>query len=367
MPGPVQVGEWKVPGARDSDLTVDHFYLPPLEKKETLFVVTSGIHGSESYAGSACMEMLFEEILPKADRRNVGLFFVHAMNPFGFRYHRRCTETHVNLNRNFSVSGDVYALQNPMSKLYCERFLRREPVSSPRSYLLESMSTIDGQVWFGGGLDRVSESLVEMVSLDALVKATAPGQFENPAYFEYGGREPEPQTRLFIEAMREIMPDYRDVVGLDLHTGLGHRGRLHLLTGGAESAADKTLIAELFRSDEDRAFYEFTASDAEGFYEVHGCLNNVFGDLRRPGQRVCGLTLEYGTLGHSLEAQIDGLNRFVLDLQGLFHGFKSSELAKKVDAEQFERSYPDDDQWRRDVIAAARGLFTNVLRRSAAR
>ncbi len=352
LAGPKEPGRWEVPSRRSEDLSVDWVFLPATQEPRTLVVITSGVHGSEAYAGSACLEMFFREILPLVDRRGVGLFLAHAMNPYGFKHHSRCTESHVNLNRNFSPDGSIYRLRNEESLRLCERFLSKEPVSSLRARLIEVMKAENGTVTFEG------------VTLDRLIKATAPGQFERPEYVEYGGRGPEPQTAAFIAKMREILPPYRDVLGLDLHTGLGHRGRLHLLTGGAEIATHPELFAKIFHAEADREFYELTPPEADGFYDVHGCLNNVFGELAGPHQRACGITMEYGTLGHGFEAQIDGLNRSLLEIQGAHHGFADQELERQARALAFERSYPDDDEWRASVVRAARGLFERVFARA---
>lgn len=349
---PKEVGNWSVPSKTDSDLIVDYVYLRATQSPRILFVVTTGVHGSEAYTGAACLEMFFEEFMPRFDRKETGILLVHAMNPFGYKNHHRCTENHVNLNRNFSVNGSIFNIKNEASKRLCERFLPTEPVSSPISRLIQCMKRVDDKVFF------------EEISLDDLVKATAPGQFDRPEHMEYGGRQHEPQSVALIEMVRRIMPEYKDVLGLDLHTGLGHRGRLHLLTGGAEAAVHPELLAELFAPDADREFYEFTSPDEEGFYDVYGCLNNVFSDLATPQQRAGGMTLEFGTLGHSFEAQIDGLNRYLIDKQGLFYGFASDVLKEKSRRENFERSYPDDNEWRAMVVRAARGFFERVLTRA---
>jgi hypothetical protein len=350
---PKKIEKWKIPSLRDADLTVDSVYLPALENLETLFVLTSGIHGSETYAGSACIEMFWEEIWPSVDRRRTGFFVVHGMNPYGFKYHERCTENHVNLNRNFSATGEIFKIKNEESFRMCTRFLKEEPVQSLKSFLIDCMKIEKGQIFF------------DEISVDSLIKATAPGQFLKPEHMEYGGLKAEPQTQLFIDKMKEIMPLYQDIVGLDLHTGLGHRGRLHLIAGGAPGE-DKDLITELFDQEKDREFYEITGIDEEGFYDTYGCLNNIFVELKKTGQRACGITLEFGTLGHSLENQIDALNRSLNHHQGQFFGYCDINLEKQVKALHFERSYPDDDQWREDVVKAARGLFKNVLKRAQA-
>ena len=63
--------------------------------------------------------------------------------------------------------------------------------------------------------------------------------------------------------------------------------------------------------------------DATGFY-------TRFVELAGKDQRVCAVTMEYGTLGHSLEKQIEGWNSFFLDHQGQFYGFTTEQLAREI-------------------------------------
>lgn len=338
-----ETGHWPISGRNDRDLFVDYLWLKPLEQSNKLFVITSGIHGSEAYTGAAMQEMFIRELLPSFDRRNAGLLLVHAMNPFGFKHHRRCTEAGVNLNRNFSVSGSIFNIRNQASIALQERLLPREPVSSLQSPLLKSFSDL---------------------SMDTFAKAVGPGQFERPDHLEFGGKGLEPQSKLLIEKVRQIMPAFKDIVVLDLHTGLGERGRLHLLREDAHETLHPELFDELFDPKADAEIYDFTPSDTEGFYTVYGAMNGIFGELARPGQRVVALTMEFGTLGHSLEEQLEAVNRWLVDHQGLFHGYASPELRKEAEFLNFERSYPQDPQWKLQVMKAARGLFTRVLERA---
>ncbi len=348
---PTQTEEWPVPSKTDRDLFVDSAFWPALKESKTLLVVTSGIHGSETYAGSAILQMFLTEIMPKMNRDEVGVLLVHAMNPYGFKHHRRTTENGVNLNRNFSISGELFKTRNVDSENMHGRFFRREKVSTSRCSMMDSLEVSDGVAFFNG------------VSMDEFTKATAPGQFIKPEDLEYGGQALEPQSLKLVEKLKEIMPQYRDVLSLDLHTGLGDQNRLHLLTSGSGKDLHPGLFAELFDTVADKPYYEHTPASAEGFYEVHGSMNCAFADLALEHQRVCSITMEFGTLGHSLEAQLRSLNNFVVEHQGRYCGYVSEAVQAEVQKESFERSYPQSDDWRQAVIAASRGLFTQVFNR----
>ena len=348
----VEKGEWKIPSKKDNELFTDWAYWPAQKRADTLLVITSGIHGSETYAGSAILQMFLTEVFPKIDRSHMGIFLVHAMNPYGFKYHQRTTENGVNLNRNFSVDGKFYRSRNLDSEKMHDKFYLRKPVSSDKSHLFEHLNERDGKVFF------------DEISLDEYIKAIAPGQYMRAEDLEFGGRALEPQSKFLVEKMRALIPQYQDILAFDLHTGLGDKNRLHLLTSGSGEDLHPELFAKLFDQQADKEFYVHTPPSEEGFYEVHGAINSIFVDLSVARQRVCAITMEFGTLGHSLEAQLDGLNSFIITHQGLYYGYANEEIKSQIEKDNFERSYSQNDEWRKSVIDASRGLFTNVLRRA---
>lgn len=349
---PAETEQWHIPSKVDQDLYVDSAYWAPTSEPKMLLVVTSGIHGSETYAGSAILQMFLKEIFPKLNRDHLGVWLVHAMNPYGFKYHRRNTENGVNLNRNFSISGARYQAKNEDSKKMHEQFFKREKVGTTKSHLFNHLQVRDGKAFFGD------------ISMDHFIKAVSPGQCETAHDLEFGGFALEPQSLHLVEKLKQLMPQYQDVLALDLHTGLGHRNRLHLLTSGSGEDLHPEMFAQLFDADADKDYYEHTAAAADGFYEVHGALNTAFADLAQPLQRVCAITMEFGTLGHDLEAKLRSLDNLILEHQGFYNGYVSAELAAEIQKESFERSYPQNDEWRAAVVAASRGLFQSVLWRA---
>lgn len=342
---------WPIPGKTDTDLFTDSSYWAPRQEPEFLLVISSGIHGSETYAGSAIQQMFLKEIMPRINRDKTGVWMVHAMNPYGFKHHRRLTENGVNLNRNFSISGEMYKTRNLPSEQMHSRFFERKVVTSAQSAMMQKLHMLNDIAHFDG------------VSMNEFTKATAPGQYVSPHDLEYGGRELEPQSKQFVKRLQQLMPQYRDIVALDLHTGLGDQNRLHLLTSGSGRDLHPELFAQLFDASADKEYYEYTPASADGFYDVHGALNYAFADTVRPDQRVCAITMEFGTLGHSVEAQLKALNNFVVEHQGFYNGYANEALKKEIEQECFERSYPQNDEWRRAVVRASRGLFSNLARR----
>jgi hypothetical protein len=181
---------------------------------------------------------------------------------------------------------------------------------------------------------------------------------------EFGGFEPEPQIKALTWRLREIMSKYRDVVLLDVHTGLGDRARLHLLTGDPKACIHPELFGELFSPGADRALYDFTANDVEGFYPTYGATNDLVAELCGSNQRVCALTMEFGTLGHTMEAQLQSMNQWLLEHQGMLFGYVNPEVEAQVRATSLEKFYPSAVAWRESIIFVSRSLLGKILARS---
>src|SRR5262249_36934228 len=87
-----------------NDLSIDTAELRP-ERPERLYLVVSGIHGIEGYAGNAIQRALLQQLLPRFATERAGALFVHALNPFGMAQLRRVNARNVVLNRNFEAEG----------------------------------------------------------------------------------------------------------------------------------------------------------------------------------------------------------------------------------------------------------------------
>ncbi|HMN69488.1 MAG TPA: M14 family metallopeptidase, partial [Bdellovibrionales bacterium] len=211
LPGPKEVGEWRVPSRTDDDLFVDWTYLPATLSPERLIVLSSGVHGLETYAGSAIQTMFLKELWPSINRSQTGFLIVHALNPWGFKHHRRSTENHVNLNRNCSAGTEMYRLKNPRGAELTKRFVPEEPLRPGPSRLARAFRWREGKPFF------------DDIPMDELIRAICLGQFEDPKGLEFGGFEAEPQIQFLTLKLKSVMPYCRDVILLDLHTGLGGR------------------------------------------------------------------------------------------------------------------------------------------------
>lgn len=348
---PKQVGAWQVPSRFDPELFVDFTYIAPRETPENLFILISGVHGVEGYAGSAIQLQFINSMLPKMNLTNSGVLLVHSLNPFGFKYHHRCTENHVNLNRNCSVTTDLYQIQNPKSLELSDLHLPKEPVQDVVSKLVSLRQQKDGRVHFG------------QVSMEDFIKGVGPGQYQAPYGLEFGGFKAEPQIEELTKLLKIIIPRFKDIFLFDLHTGLGDRGRLHLLTGDPKVCINPSLFETCFAPQIDAHIYDFTSTETEGFYETFGATNDLIAQLVNENQRVCALTMEFGTLGHSTEKQIESLDSWLLKHQGTFYGYASAEIEAKIEAKNLEKFFPADQAWRTQILETSDQMFSRVFSR----
>ncbi|MGD8258714.1 MAG: M14 family metallopeptidase, partial [Desulfobacterales bacterium] len=101
-----------VPSRVGDDLTINCCYIPAQNNTEKLLIMSSGVHGVEGFAGSAVQQMFMNEIISSMELTNIGVFLIHAMNPYGFKVVRRVTENNIDLNRNADIDKELFKTKN---------------------------------------------------------------------------------------------------------------------------------------------------------------------------------------------------------------------------------------------------------------
>lgn len=185
-------------------LAVDIAWLGSRRPRRVLLHST-GLHGVEGFAGSAIqLKLLAENSVALPD--DGALILVHVLNPYGMAWLRRVNENNVDLNRNFrdpadngaAVSADYRAL---------ESFLNPQtPPGTDLFYLLAAWHAM--RRGFG-----------------TLVRAIASGQYEYPKGLFYGGAGTEESPALLEAWVNEYLQSAESLFAIDVHTGLGRRGR----------------------------------------------------------------------------------------------------------------------------------------------
>ncbi|WP_237657841.1 DUF2817 domain-containing protein [Burkholderia glumae] len=216
-----------VRGPDGMTLSTDVAWLGPATAPRVLTVV-SGTHGVEGFAGSAiqCAWLRLPEAAALPD--DTAVMLVHALNPFGFAWHRRTTEHNVDLNRSF-VDRSAPLPENPGYDALHDALLTGEgdPVARARA-------------------DAVLRDYAGRHGIAAFRQALARGQFRHPDGLFYGGAEPAWSAQLIGELVHEYLGHASDVALVDLHTGLGSYGDVQAVSFDPPGSAALTRASAWF-------------------------------------------------------------------------------------------------------------------------
>ena len=234
-------------GPSGEELAIDVALIGDPASRATI-VVSSGLHGIEGFFGSAIQLAWMESLRQDSGAlpAQTSAVLVHAINPFGFAWRRRCDEENVDLNRNYLAAGESYAGTPPG---YAELHDLLNPPSPPgrfEPFRLRAMWKILRH------------------GLRALKNTVAVGQYEYPSGLFFGGRHPVASTRIVQQSFSRWIGDARHVVHIDLHSGLGAFGRYKLLLPPSLDARERDRLAESFGTDVLESLSEGIAYPARG-------------------------------------------------------------------------------------------------------
>lgn len=311
----------------DGGLTTDTARLGDRDA-ETLIVVASGTHGIEGHAGAACQHRLLETLAARGTPAGVAFLLVHAINPWGFRHGRRVTAEGVDLNRNF-IDFPPAAIDPGGYAAYHDRLVSRYR-SGPRGWSNEAM--LLKEALRPGGARRVQE-------------AVTAGQYAIADGLFYGGSAPVASRRVWERIVADQVNEPRAVL-LDIHTGLGRRGRGTLLS--TRPSASGT-----FR-EMNRWCGGALSSMADGAAvsaALSGTLTAAF-ERSGPGRRYA-IGLEFGT-----RAPLAVLNALRADQWAQRHADALDDAQRERVHRQMRDAFaPDDPAW----IAAVLSQFDAVV------
>jgi len=232
-------------------------------------ILTSGIHGVEGYAGSACQLDCMQQL----PFEGIRVVLIHGINPYGFSHKSRTNECGVDLNRNCGPEfprghnaeyGDIHARLT-------------EIIHSPS--LPDLAET------------REKLAILEQeIGTTPFATAVAGGQYRYPDGLFYGGQAPQVSLGLLNRIISEhCSTSSKKTLTIDIHTGLGPSGHGELIYLGDQRDA----AFELAR----RWLGDVTcpAAGDSASQVVEGSAENFF--IRDElGDQVSHVGLEYGTL-----------------------------------------------------------------------
>ncbi len=324
----------------DDDLTIDFCYIPAIDTTQKLVVMISGTHGIEGYVGSAVQQMLMTEVFNPEMFESTGLLLVHGLNAWGFKHQRRFTENNVDLNRNFSVDRSLFETKN-------DGFVALYDMLTPAKKV--NMNSLPNRFFMLKAITQIAKK-----GMPALLQAFAQGQYKFPEGIYFGGRDFEQQVPIMTVVLDEIAEAYSTVLFLDLHTGFGERGDLHLFPNPVDDPQLKATMEKVFDG------YTIDFGDSDNFYTVTGQFVEYFGKLH-PEKTSIPMLLEFGTLNTSTTiGAVKSAHISITENQGAHYGYKSVKDSLKVRAGYYEMFYPPSEKWRTNAIQISKKMISDI-------
>ncbi|MGZ3711821.1 MAG: DUF2817 domain-containing protein [Bdellovibrionota bacterium] len=305
---------FRIPHEATSELFLDFSLVR--RNPEKLVIHMSGTHGIEGYLGSAVQSAILSDPTPTSD---ASLLFVHAVNPYGMQFYRRANGENVDLNRNYE----------------------KEPKPNPDYACFNTYLNPSNKLEFLTGKLR-GFYFLKKFGKARTSQAIASGQYIFPKGLFYMGDRVQREISLLQEILRSHFSEAKEVLAIDLHSGLGNWAQEMLFVDEDIDPSASALFAKIFG----RAM---TVPDpAQGSYINQGRLSGALRDAL-PGAHVHCVLQEIGT--HESGKVLNALRRenFEWNSNGPVHG--ASPDTQKLMLEMF---CPSDSAWRENALRLGR-------------
>ena len=295
----------------------------------SLFIVSSGTHGPEGFAGSACQHALLgDELLARAARHGIAVLLIHAVNPYGFSHLMRTNEDNIDLNRNFNDFSQSYPANDTYEQIH--------PLLVP-------------ETWPPSDADdaRLAEAMKKVAG--KTVPGVSSGQARHPDGLFYAGTAPAWSNRVVRTILRHHGARRRHIAWIDVHTGLGPYGHGEKIFGrhSAETLqrAQSWWGRDLIVSSMPESVSPRTAG------HITGCAPQEC-----PDAAITPMTLEYGTLP---SPQVRRALRGQAWLFG--HPDATPEVAAAIRRATRDAFYIDADDWKGMILGQFRALALQTI------
>ncbi len=337
----VETGKFIVPSEVDKDLSLDWCYIPAQKTKEKLLILNSGLHGIEGYTGSALQVMFIEKILKQQLPDNMGVLFLHSLNPYGFKYHRKVTENNVDLNRNCVQGDQMFDIENNGYGELTDMLMPAKPLN---------LSNLRNQFFYLIAIYKIIRE-----SMPVLRQAALQGQYEYDKGFYYGGQAYEPQIDSLKPFLIDKIDDYKMLLNIDLHTAYGERGTMHKFIDKPEDEKVLKGIETIFKGEK----IDWGSSD--DFYTINGEYI-VWANSLVPDVQCIPMLFEFGTMdSQETFGSLKSMQIMIIENQGVHYGYKNEKNELKAKYLFDEMYYPSSNVWRSKVISDGYNTMSNMM------
>ena len=327
----------RMPGAEKETLAMD-VVLDGDPSARRLLVVSSGVHGVEGFCGSGVQVLALHDaaLRASASEQGVALFYVHAVNPYGFSHIRRVTHENVDLNRNFCDFSKPLPANPGYRDLHPLLLPSHWPPTPVNRLRLGWHSLRKGK--------------------RALQAAVTAGQYEFPKGLFFGGTEATWSNQTLRAVVRKYAAQAEHVAWIDLHTGLGPSGKGERILSARNDAAGLADARAIWGEGVTSFFQQSTVSATVtgGMLEAlrHECAQ----------ARLDAISIEYGT-----QPALQVLQALRAEQWLQNHPRASRRLAQAIKRQLLEAFFTDTDEWKRQVVAQAQEAMGQAVAALGAR
>mmetsp|Transcript_13880 Transcript_13880/g.39493 ORF Transcript_13880/g.39493 Transcript_13880/m.39493 type:complete len:461 (+) Transcript_13880:90-1472(+) len=364
---------------RQDDLSLDFAVFQPPDKaairpnrgedsmeEDRVLVHLSGTHGVEAHAGNAVQRAILEHLrLSPLVEGDPTVVLVHAVNPYGYRYHRRVNENNVDLNRNF-LNDDaewMEALQRD-SNIAGYDDLNADLNPTVTEEMMTYPKPVNDLIFFSRTISQLFR-----YGFVAIKRAIVAGNYHRADGLGFGGFRTQPSVsiiRSFFER-HGIQKTKSKLILIDVHTGLGPYGVDTLM-------ANTELAGKVFTEEDQGGKYENlkgsgpNAAAAAGYDLTIGTTDDFCTRFFKPSDLLICVTQEFGTIPAIFvgKAQIEEMAAWRHYEKARHSGnTKAIETARNFfdiySKQKLSAFYIDKPSWKKRIVRRGLRLFAEAM------
>jgi hypothetical protein len=257
---------------------------------------------------------------------------VHVVNPWGMSHDRRQNENNVDLNRNWRRSQ-----RTPERNLAYDEV---HPMACSDSPSLPPIDDLLPQV----------RSLVAEHGVQWVETAITSGQYHHPDGLHFGGDHTEPSCRVLEHEITALLASADRVLTIDLHTGVGPRSAVTLLSCHADDSVGGAFVRSTLASVDPMVEHRLVPGSGKP-----GSIARGIADVL-PHATCHSVTLEFGTV-----SDIEQLTATYQEQWVHRHG-DLDDPDHRAARDTYRRCFtPDDATWERSALDAGRVYLDAAL------